>query len=196
MTIDLATAYDKTGLTESAENDALLQATMDTTLAILENYLDRKLEYATETDSFYYTHRHSLDLDRYPVETIDSITSEGDAVNEYKVKATAGEMLLPRNVISKEVDVTYTGGYETFPADLETAYWLTFLQVYNTTEGGGTTVNVNGISSITIPDVGTIRYDTSSSSSSSSGTSSSVPGHAFIPELALAILGAYRRLSC
>ena len=63
------------------------------------------------------------------------------------------------------------------PADLELALWMIFDQVWATLPGGGagTSAAGQGIESITIPDVGTIRFGSGGASGAAGGASGVLP---------------------
>jgi hypothetical protein len=192
---DLATAKTRLTITGTAQ-DALVQAALDAALDTVERYLNRKLMYAAEVASYYYTEGETLFLDRYPVEQVVSIsqTSGGAAISKYKLHKSFGTILFPGRVGSDQIDVSYAGGYRVLPADLEMALWSIFDGFWPTISGAsGSSVAAGAIESITIPDVGTVRYNVSggaSSGAAASGSGSPIYG-AFYD-----ILRLYRRELC
>ena len=162
---DLAAAKTRLSITGTTQ-DALLQVGLDTAVAIAENYCKRQFKYAAEVAHYYYADTGVLFVSRYPIEQVQSVVSSKNtrALTDYKVNKSAGMIMFKGHAVGEQIDVTYAGGYKTFPADLELALWLIFDDVWDqlTNAGSG---NTGGIAGITIPDVGTIRYDTGSSSS-------------------------------
>ncbi len=195
---DLLTAHSRLGLTD-ASKDYYVNLGIATALAIAERYCDRHFYQATETEKFYYVSGQALQISRYPLISVTSIKgSDGSSVasSSYKVNMTTGQILFGSWFASQEVDVTYTGGYTALPLDLELALWEVFDAVWAATPGAGAVVGggaaTGGISSISVPDVGTVRWSTDNSSSSSSNDGLG----GIIPAGSAAILNFYRLKSC
>lgn len=183
---DLATAYIRTGLTQDPANDLLLEASLDATLAAVENYLDRYLLYDVDNIEMLEVHYGALNLRRYP---IDVVTSMIPAI-PHQVHNGAGMILLKHRTVMDRIEVTYSGGYKILPADLELALWLTFDALWALQSGGtGGAVAAGTVESVTISGVGTVRYATGGSSSVDTGLS----GTSTIPDTAIGLLRAYRR---
>jgi hypothetical protein len=195
---DLLTAHSRLGLTD-ASKDYYVNLGIATALAIAERYCDRHFYQATETEKFYYVSGQALQISRYPLISVTSIKgSDGSSVasSSYKVNMTTGQILFGSWFASQEVDVTYTGGYTALPLDLELALWEVFDAVWAATPGAGAVVGggaaTGGISSISVPDVGTLRFDTGKTSSSNSASGSG----GFISDYAIGLLEPYRLKSC
>lgn len=184
MTIDLATAYKRTGLEENEDNDAVLTATINVCLAAIEQYLDRKFLYGAQIDKFYYTKYAKYDLTRYPVEEIRSISPSF----EYEVHHNSGVLVLPAHFVTRRLKIEYVGGYRVVPADLEQGFWITFDAVYGGQDPSY--LAAGSISSITVPDVGTIRYSSDYAEDQSSGS------YGVIPVAAVNLITPYKRYSC
>lgn len=193
MSLTLEAAYTRTGLEPvNAQNDAILEMAMNTALAVVENYLDRKITFDSSEDKFYYNHHTSFALDRYPIEQINDIGADGrNFSGRYKVHRETGIIVMPQYSFSEEVVIRYTGGYRVLPADLESAFWLIFDGQYSIQMGGGATTS-GTIDSITVSDVGTIRFDNGTSGSSSGGGNDSV---GFLTDDVISLLRPYRRYS-
>ena len=179
--------------------DAILQVALDTALALAQVYCNRWFMYASEVATFHYPYSQSLQLNRYPLEQVVSITPVGQVAigtDQYQVILGAGQIKSLGWLSAKQIDVTYAGGYKVLPADLELALWMMFDEIWSGMPGGGgggsAVPSGQVIQSITIPDVGTVRYaDGGSSSSSGSGG-----GGGLIPINATAILNLYRLETC
>lgn len=193
MGISVVDAYNRTGLTVTPENDILMSSLVDATLAVLENYLDRKLTYDVQTETFLYTHGCKFQVDRYPIEHVTHVSMNA----KHEVHHLTGTVIFWHDVVGTNLSVTYSGGYRVLPADLELAYWLTFDNLYSQASGGtsgaGSGFGGGEVSSISVPDVGTVRFSTSSVTtdigSDGTGIASLV-----IPAVGIAILQPYRRM--
>jgi hypothetical protein len=209
MAWDLETAYVRTGLDQSATNDTLLAAAMTASLSVAEVWLNRKLTFSVDLESFpmaYYP--DSLTLRRYPLSEIISVTHATEQMvlpleptdrpypGRYVVHADTGLIYFQTPVASQQVVVEYEGGYVEFPADMELALWLIFDEVFGSMAPDDTddssTGDLGAVTSITVPDVGTVRFATVSTSSVT-GAASGSDANPFIPAGAAAILSPYRR---
>lgn len=182
MSYDLATAKTRLGITGTAQ-DAMIQSTLDGSVAIAERYCDRRLAYASETVKFYHFEGDTMFLPRYPIEQVVSSTG---LPAEVKIHHRLGTLEFHSPTFIEEAEISYAGGYQVYPLDLELALWGIFDTVWPAVNGGAT-VAAGAIDSITIPDVGTVRYN----NSSSSGT-----GNANVLGPYSGILDTYRRLTC
>ena len=200
MTFLLADAKARKGiLPADTTKDLFLQVALDTALALAEAYTNRRFMYAAETATFHYPFGQSLQLNRYPLEQVVSITVPGQtaiAANQYQVILGAGQIKSLGWLSAKQIDVVYAGGYKVLPADLQLALWMMFDAIWASMPGGG--LAVGGVSSadvikrISLPDVGSIDLDTSSAKNSSgSGAAGGL-----IPFGAAAILNLYRLEVC
>jgi len=176
--------------------DAAVQLSLDTAMALAEKYCNRKFNYAVETATFHYPFAQNLQLSRYPIEQVASVTSDATIIDSdsYQVVLGVGQIKSRGWLTGKSVDVTYAGGYKVLPADLLLALWRIFDVVWASTPAGGSGGAVSGqtISSITIPDVGTIRYE----SSGAAGSSSAGAAGGLIDSVAASILSLYRLEIC
>ncbi len=155
--------------------DTRIQQVMDQTLSALEVALGRRLLFAREVETYYYLNSISLLLPRFPVKEVftlvDPSTNFGFNLSRLKVRKSIGEIIHPELVGHEEIEVDYEGGYETLPPDLERDMWAAFQVLYDRvnvdtgapdTEGNSFTSGGSGdISSVTLSDFGTIRWDTS-----------------------------------
>lgn len=192
MTWDIVTARSRAGLVVGdTSQDAILTASMSATLGLIEDYCDRFFLHQRETVRFNHTGTSQIQLKRYPLDTIHSITP----THRHKVDNAGGWIEFHQYVFEEELTIDFEGGYVTLPAQLELAFWGVFDSVYTaqTSSGGGGGVS-GGVKKLAITGVGSIDYDTGSSASSSSGGSGAWGGA--IPPMAMAILNLYRRESC
>jgi hypothetical protein len=160
MAWDLATAKARLNIV-GATQDTQVQAALDTAVAIAENYCGRKFTYAAEMASFYYLWGASLQLPRYPIEQVVSVThtKNSQAITNYKVNRSAGLIEFAGFTGGEQIDVSYAGGYKTFPADLEYALWHLFDDTWPGMSGqGGGGSSAAAVESVTLADVGTVRF--------------------------------------
>lgn len=188
MSLDLATAYTRSGLDQTPANDALQTTALNVAIAVVENYLDRKFMYGSSAESFYYTHFRNYYLERYPIESISYVSPSG----KFKIHHSLGKVEYPNFVCKDEVRFEYTGGYRVLPADLEEGIWRVFDDTLGGMGIGGGSASSSDISSVTIPDVGTVRYDTSSSSAGGDGAT----GNGAIDLTTAALIDSYKRIFC
>jgi hypothetical protein len=167
-------------------------------MTLAETYCNRKFEYDDDVESLLPVFGTTLSLRRYP---LDSVTSIGPAhgaasITEWHLDKDAGLVRLHGWHASHEMTVTYKGGFDPLPADLELALWQIFHGLWASTPGAGTLIGasagaLDGIKSIALPDVGTLSFFESGSAASGSGRGGAMGGA--IPALAAGILDLYRR---
>jgi hypothetical protein len=202
MAFDLATAKTRLGITGTAQ-DALITSACNAALAAAENYCDRRFLYKRDSVSFYDARSRKLSLDRYPIVSINTISAKGSGsvldTSTYHVHNWSGMILFHGAPFFDELDIDYNGGYQTLPADLELALWMIFDGVWPiySSNGGGGAATAGGapgaITSISVPDVGTLRFDNSASNGGGSGANGAF---GLIPVGAVNFLYAYRRERC
>jgi hypothetical protein len=173
MSFDIESARKRVGVPDGdTSKDAELVASLNAALAIAENYCDRKFLYREETARFYYDATRKYSLKRYPIDEVVEVIDSDGRFSEYKVHKLVGHVILKRPNYAEEVIITYKAGYQILPADLELALWGIFDAAYASISramsgnGMGTGAsNVGAISSINIPDVGTVSFNTDAASS-------------------------------
>jgi len=175
-------------------------AALNQALALVEAYLDRKLEYlATEHEEFGPERVSRFLMRRYPVEAVATVTIAGAPFPEsgFAVNKEAGILYLGWWSFAgwPPSSVDYAGGYkdDAWPPDLlmvmmEFAASL-WPAIYTT--GAPAPAEVAApIEQITIPDVGTVRY-----ASGTGNSATAILGFGQIPEATLAVLDRYRAAS-
>jgi len=176
---------------DASKDDTIEQAS-ETALALMGNYCDRRFPQVVDVLEFF-THITGLTIPliRYPLVSITSIVdNNGTNISAYHIAAQRGIINLDVRGTFHELIVTYTGGYAEgeYPADLLSAFYSTFDQEFAAVGGSSGAGSV--IQSVTVQDVGTVRFDTGSSSGSNDG------GSVFLPASAVAILSDYKRYKC
>jgi hypothetical protein len=162
MPFDLATA--KLRAPSLVVPDLVIQGYLDAALAVAERYCGRSFLYKAETAKFYFWVGSALQLPRFPVEQVTNVTGIASNLIGWKVHHAAGQVEFGMQFYSPEVAVTYAGGYRILPPDLELALWLIFDSVVAAAQGGGS-IGAGAITSISVPDVGTIRMEGSKGAS-------------------------------
>ena len=197
MTWDISGAKVYLGLPAAVDPvlDPKLQVGLDTALALAETYCNRKFMFQADSGTFVHDGGHVLQLPRYPIEQITSVsydTSTAIATN-YHSRNESGQIVFDGYQGGHVITVAYSGGYKVLPADLLLALWGIFGQVYGSmsASGGGAPIG-QVVQSITVPDVGTIRYE--SSGSSTGGAGGGAVG--MIPATSVSLLDLYRLMVC
>ena len=162
MAFDLATA--KLRAPSLVVPDLVIQGYLDAALAVAERYCGRSFLYKAETARFYYWLGAALQLPRFPVEQVTTVTGLAANQASWKLHHLAGQVEFGQQIYSPEIAVTYAGGYRILPPDLELALWLIFDSVVSASQGGGS-IGAGAITSISVPDVGTIRMEGSKGAS-------------------------------
>lgn len=198
MDFSLESARQRAGLpVTDTSRDSEFTAAIDFVLALVENYCDRRFLYKVETEKFYYANIKHYLLTRYPVSRVRSISSDQNValdINMFKIHYYLGAIEFPSSFGAMEMTVVYEGGYKELPADLSYVFWNIYDTVLPTMTGAaGAQVQSGEIESVTIMDVGTVRFATSKSKSSS--TSSSADGMEMLSPYYF-ILEKYRREWC
>jgi hypothetical protein len=175
MSFTIEAARKRVGMPSGdTSKDEEISASMSAALAIAENYCDRKFMYREETASFYYDTTGKYSLKRYPITEIINIEDSDGNIPPYKIHHAVGHILLKNYNFADQLVITYRAGYNPLPADLELALWGIFDAAYASiskamsgTGMGSSTANVGAISSINIPDVGTVSFNTDAAASTS-----------------------------
>jgi hypothetical protein len=193
MSWDLATAKAYLGADDpdTPEGDLIIQQVMDETLSSVEAMLGRKLILTRETVRFLNVDSTMLLMPRFPIRQVHAVDMNGleppgiafNAPDSYVVQTKTGWIESTYFPGRPVVTVDYEGGYAVLPADLERAMWSAFLTLYADTDpltgappaGAGSTVVAGSgeVSSVTIADFGTVKYDVASSVASESAAASS-----------------------
>ena len=182
MSFDLKSARVRVGLdAEDTSKDTQLVGAINASLAVAENYCDRYFVWVKdEAASFYYQASKKYSLKRYPIEEVTEIMDSDGNFPEYKVHHLLGRIELKSYNRAEELRIVYTAGYRVFPADLELALWgifdATFSSIDKAMSGegisDGSAAGYGDISSISIPDVGTVSFASTASSITTSAVAS------------------------
>ena len=187
MAFDLATARIRTGTT-TAPTDAELQSILDTALKLAERYCSRFFKNGTYVEEFRDRASRTLQLHAFPEITsivIEDYNGKALDISQIGLDTETGIVYGGFLAGARALEVTYQGGYVTLPLDLELALWGIFDNIYATMTATTVTAAAGGVSSITLADVGTVKYSTA-------GASSGNGGYGFIPLTSETILDLYR----
>jgi hypothetical protein len=183
----------RVGLTSTdTTKDDEITVVKDTSFAMMGNYCDRLfplLDAAVE--KFTHHSGFTIQVKRFPIDSIASIVdADGMATTQYHFDAETGTIYLDFVAGFHQGVVTFKGGYDEddLPPDLLMAFYSVFDQEWELAQGG-TVSSAGQISSVTVQDVGTVRYTTDSSDG---GTSYGD----FLPPRAKSLLASYMRFQC
>jgi hypothetical protein len=203
MSFDLKSARVRVGLApDDTSKDPQIIGSINAALAIAENFCDRYFVWVQdEVASFYYQTSKKYSLKRYPIEEVTEIIDSDGNFPEYKVHHLLGRIELKSYNRAEELRIIYTAGYRVFPADLELALWGIFDATYASIDkamsgtGGASApaVNTGSISSINIPDVGTVSFNNAGTTTSASAALTAAWGQ-YGPYFHL--LNSYKDHSC
>ena len=110
--------------------DIQIDAAVEMALEIIEDFLDRKLQCASETEIFTHKKGETISLIRYPVTEISSISSTSGGDIKFHYDAKNGLIKFDHFVYSHEITIAYEGGYKTLPAALELCLLKVFDKIY------------------------------------------------------------------
>ena len=195
---DLAAAKARLGITDALK-DTLIQIALDASLAVAESYCDRKFIWAKESAAFYDVYARRLQVKRYPITSVLHVKSTNGtdyASDRYRIHKQHGYLLFNHYMLEREADVEYEGGYKVLPPDLLIALWGIFDVVWPSINGGTgavSTVAPGTISSISIPDVGTVSF-----AAGGQAAAAKLTGSASFSQYGayFHLLDAYRDISC
>ncbi len=178
--------------------DVQVMAAMNASVAIAEAYCDRKFSYKSETATFIHDRFKRIQLKRWPIISVSKIADANgsEITGNYHIHHDHGYLQLHGYSCSDEVKVTYEAGYKVLPAEIEIALWSIFDTVYASLKGSGAGFAgaTGGISSINVPDVGSISFSQSGGGISGAKSGNALLGTPYGPYLLL--LDAYKDLSC
>lgn len=207
MAYDTASAKARMGITATdTSKDLVIHNTLDAALALAEHYCDRKFFYKIDSAEYEWVNAYTLGLYRFPVNTVQLMSKDGNThahltAKDYKVYNQGGMIEFKGRTFIDDVVIKYSGGYKVLPSDLELALWGIFDNIWAQTPsavgggGGGASVASGAIDSITIADVGTVRFNNGSSSSSSAAASGAYSANPLIGQWST-ILDIYHRPNC
>jgi len=177
MTIDLARLRIRIGLAADDESqDPAISAAIADVIGIAELYLDRALTLGDYTEIFE-AGDSVLILRGWPVTAIASVTADDLPIDvgTYRVNLPWGRISSRGGEAWPQgpVTVTYTGGFDDFPAPLEWALLQIFDIVWRNDPAYGGVAGASStgpdIQKVSVVGVGSIDYGSTSASGSASG---------------------------
>ena len=190
---NVATARTRIGLASNdATKDTLLTAALDTAIAVSEQHCNRKFKQVDGVISLYHVMSNTLQLPRYPINTLTSITADGVVITERHVDYDAGLIMLDGFLVAHEIEVDVDAGYATYPADLELAFWMVFDAIWPAVSGSGAAAAGSGPIKAIRSNGASVEYDTSGGAVSGFASSTA----SGLPVGAVTILDKYRLVQC
>lgn len=178
MTWDCESARRTLGLLDgNTFSDEAIMRCMAIVVSSCENVLGRGLLQQQVTECFSDHCGEIITPYRYPLLSVDSMTFSNRTAR-YKVHHRGGWITFVDSVYNDSVGITYTGGFATIPYDLEQAMFEMLQVVWSNANSdygvpGQEITTSDGdplVSSVSITDVGTIRYDNDSVSTSANSS--------------------------
>lgn len=159
------------GLSDSADPDidSKIEQAMAITVSTIERYCNRLFAYRTDhAETVYKQNGNGWQLHLWPVKD-NRISVNGEPVDNPRVDNQTGVAWFDSYRHTDMCDVLYTGGYDycDWPPDLLAVLYGSISNGYDLTVGEIT--HASSISKVTIPDVGTVTYDNSTSGSINHG---------------------------
>jgi hypothetical protein len=146
------------GIADSSQ-DAAIQSMFNSTIAIIEAYLQRGIVRADEIEEVDPpdSRLSALLLFRFPIESVATVTHDGLALTGFRVQKASGILRWPDGWArhrqccryDRQIIVSYTGGYadDAWPADLLDAVMSTFYRRWHATGGTGNAAEIDASAS-------------------------------------------------
>ena len=139
------------------EEDSLISSLIEQASQMVETYCDRYIEKRTDlTEDFFHVKDRIL-VHAYPIISISAVQlvdANGDTtdVTDYTTNNNLGIIYLHSKHSDAHFRVTYTGGFETIPADIKFATMYLLGQIYRISADGA-----HGVTARTSP-TGSVTY--------------------------------------
>lgn len=168
--------------------DLMIKDVFSASIGAIETYLNRILRFGNYTETFVHFAGKVVQLKAYPIERVDVVVAAVGVEPPYHVDKVAGDLHLDLFIRAHEFSVSYSGGYRSLPSDIILAVVATFDNVWSAVNASAGAVSGTGeIKSISVPDVGTISYQSAGVSASGKA------GVGYIPGSVIELLTKYRR---
>lgn len=173
MAWDLATAKELLGIDPGdTSQDVAITKVMGVTLATIEKLLQRGIIQLSETQIFHWLTSRRVLLRRYPLVEITALDGGSAAPADVTLNLQTGWAEHSSWCGLESLSITYTGGFDPIPDDLERAMWEAFSYLYSksdTTTGlaASTAAGASEISGVTVFDAFKIDYSVDSSGAES-----------------------------
>lgn len=119
-----------------SELNTLIDSLVNSASAAVESYLSRKIESTAHVEIRDGNGGRSMMLEQYPVTAVSAVTVNGQTIPQSSGFGAAGWRLANRSIVLEgysfakglgNVQIDYTAGYSTVPADIEQACIETIL---------------------------------------------------------------------
>lgn len=199
---DVATARIRLDV-EGDSQDASIAAALNVSLAVAENYCDRRFAFVREVARFPLNAWPVLMVRRYPIARVYGLTMPPNDtpvdVSGLEIHHEFGQVFLQgcgcafAGGARGSMALDYEGGFKVLPADLEQALWFIFDQVWaaNPGMGGDSAAATGGVRQFAIDGM-SLTFDTSASEQAASQADGSVGAWGLIPLQAATLLQFYR----
>jgi hypothetical protein len=180
MTWTLEAAKERLGIDPAdTSHDIEIQTALDVTLVTIETKLSRGLLQQREIMEFPMNDTGYIWVHRFPVQQVYSLTSASHSIRNFTVFPKKARVYVGG---AGDYTLDYEGGFQYLPANLEWAMWaafdLMYEQISNPTAGGATIIQGSGeVQSVTIQDLGTVRFDVGATSVGGIGQVSNDPAY-------------------
>jgi len=155
----------RVGLSETDNSkDQIIYDNVDVAISLVEAYLDRGILSDNMNEKFTHVDADSIQLFRYPI-VPGSVMMIDPAELKFHVDEKNGIIKFDGQIHEHKVTVDYEGGYvgDLMPVVLRTAVLRVFDVLGLDFASKPSSGDVGGISRISVPDVGTIAYNSKSS---------------------------------
>lgn len=145
---------------QNASQDTFLTACLERASAIIEDYLQRKIEAADYSEKYDGKRANFIILEHYPVNSVTELKDGDDVISadDYVLYEKEGIIRLKSGYFNnglQNVQVQYNAGYTNVPQAIEEACLEIATMIYKNADTGEGRL---GKGSISIPEGGTLRY--------------------------------------
>lgn len=145
------------GLSKTEDDYDDLEIIKESVADMFEDYTHRKFDEDTYSESFYTgpINTAMVPLDAIPIDSVSSVLIDDIETTAYKIMPYGIE--LSSKVTDAKIDVTYTGGIETVPGNLNRAALLQTVYEYQNKHSIGIEVVSTEGGSVVKPELGMLK---------------------------------------
>lgn len=145
------------GLSKDESDYADLEIIKESVVAMFEDYTHRKFDEDSYSESVYTgpVNTAMVPLDAIPVKNVSSVTIDDVETTAYKITTYGIE--LASKVTNSKIDISYVGGIETVPGNLNRAALLQTVYEYQNKNSIGIEVVSNQGGSVVKPELGMLK---------------------------------------
>lgn len=182
----------RAGLTAGdSSQDNEITGAYEVALSVIESYCDRRFELDTEEEVFAHSSGYSLQLKRFPIITVNSLSvNEPATAPDYHFQPDNGILFFDGLTTSHVITINYDGGYTelTCPKDLQLAVKSVFDLIWNLNQTVASDADEFG--AVKQAKIGDLSLSFDAAGSSALGLNDS-----FITPGSMQLLSAYKRYS-